>query len=100
MSHLQRRYTDYFYVEVEKKGLFGRKTRKLKKVYYLRQSEKILAAREKQLGISIPRLIPNAVFPCQHEERGFLPKKGKKHNMTRTRMKRKNKARIKARQRV
>ena len=46
MSHLQRRYTDYFYVEVEKKGLFGRKTRKLKKVYYLRQSEKILAARE------------------------------------------------------
>ena len=97
MSHLHRRYTDYFYVEVEKKGLFGRKTRELKKMYYLRQSEKILAAEEKRLCISIPRIIPNAVFPCQHEERLFLPMNGKKHNTTRSRMKRKNKARIKAR---
>lgn len=40
---------------------------------------------------------PNAVFPCKHEKRDFLPMRGKKHNRTHARMKRKNKARIRAR---
>lgn len=99
MSHLSRRYTDYFYVEVEKKGLFGRKTgeKVLKKVHYLHLSEKALQAQEKALGISIPRLRPSGVFMCQREQRGFLPKSGSRKNRTARRMKRKNKARIRAR---
>lgn len=96
MSHLSRRYTDFYYVEVEKKNFFGRKKKELKKVYYIRQSEKVLEAQEKALGISIPRQFPNAVFPCQHEERGFVGS-GKKSNHTHARYKRRNKARIKAR---
>lgn len=40
---------------------------------------------------------PNPVFPCEHEERGFLSAKGKKSNHTHARYKRRNKARIKAR---
>lgn len=97
MSHLSRRYTDYYYVEVEKKNFFGKKKKVLKKVFYIRQSEKVLEAQEKALGISIPRQFPNAVFPCQHEERGFVSKKGKKSNHTHARYKRRNKARIRAR---
>lgn len=96
MSHLQRRYTDFYYVEVEKKNFFGRKKKELKKRYYIRQTEKVLQAQEKELGISIPRMFPNAIFPCEHEERGFVSK-GKKRNHTHARYKRRNKARIKAR---
>ena len=97
MSHLSRRYTDYYYVEVEKKNFFGKKKKVLNKVFYIRQSEKVLEAQEKALGISIPRQFPNAVFPCKHEERGFVSAKGKKSNHTHARYKRKNKARIRAR---
>ena len=99
MSHLSRRYTNYYYVEVEKKtGFLGKKkVRVLKKVEYLSMNEQALQAQEKMLGISIPRTRPNAVFPCKHEERDFLPKSGKKSNRTHARMKRKNKARIRAR---
>ena len=97
MSHLSRRYTDYCYVEVEKTSIFGKKTKSLKKVYYIRQSEKVLQAQEKALGISIPRYYPNGEFPCAHERRDFLPKNGKKSNHTHARWKRRNKARIKAR---
>lgn len=42
----------------------------------------------------------NAVFPCKHEQRDFLSKKGKKHNRTHACMKRKRKARLKARREV
>lgn len=97
MSHLSRRYTDYYYVEVEKKTFFGKKKKETRKVYYVSQSEKVLQAQEKALGISIPRNFPYAVFPCQHEERGFVSAKGKKSNHTHARYKRKNKARIRAR---
>lgn len=95
MSHLSRRYTDYYYVEVEKKNFFGKKKKQLKKVYYIRQSEKVMEAQEKALGVSIPRQWPNAIFPCQHEERGFVS--AKKSNHTHARYKRRNKARIRAR---
>lgn len=87
MSHLQRRYTDYFYVEQ------GKGTKKhLVKVPYMKR---------KEFMAMYPMAVlpgPNGVFPCEHEERGFLPKKGKKHNRTHGRMKRKRKSRIKARQ--
>ena len=96
MSHLSRRYTDYYYVEVEKKTFFGRKKKEQKKVYYIRQSEKFLQAQEKAHGTSIPRSYPHAVFPCKHEERGFISANGKKSNHTHARWKRKNKARIRA----
>lgn len=82
MSHLSRRYTDHFYREVARKSLFGSRTAKLVKVSY-----------RKNTGIEIA----NAIFPCEHEERGFLPKKSKKRNHTHVRYKRRNKARIKAR---
>ena len=82
MSHLQRRYTDYFYREKGKKG-----QKRLIKVPYL--------TREEMAPMVLPR--PNAVFPCKHEKRDFLSKKGKKHNRTHARMKRNRKARIKAR---
>ena len=85
MSHLQRRYTDYFYRE-EGKG----DKKKLIKVPYMTREE----------FMKIPMAVlpgPNAVFPCKHEKRDFLSKKGKKHNHTHARMKRKHKARMKAR---
>lgn len=85
MSHLQRRYLDYFYVEQGK----GTK-KKLVKVPYMKRKEFM----DKFPMATLPA--PNAVFPCEHEQRDFLPKKGKKHNRTHARMKRKRKARIKA----
>lgn len=97
MSHLSRRYTNYFYREVEVKNIFGKKRKQLKKIQYLHLSEKALQDIEKSLGYSLIRSYPNAVFPCQHEERGFVSKKGKKSNHTHARYKRRNKARIRAR---
>lgn len=86
MSHLSRRYTDYFYRE-EGKG----DKKKLIKVPYMTREEFM---RMYPMAV-LPS--PNGAFPCQHEERGFLPKKGKKRNRTHARYKRKNKARIRAR---
>lgn len=97
MSHLQRRYTDFYYREVEKKNFFGKKRKELKKVEYLHLTEKAIQDIEKGMGYPIIRLYPNAVFPCKHEERGFVSQKGKKSNRTHARYKRRNKARIRAR---
>ena len=86
MSHLQRRYTDYFYRE-EGKG----DKKKLIKVPYMTREEFM-----KMYPMAVlPH--PNAVFPCKHEKRDFLSKKGKKSNRTHARLKRKYKARAKAR---
>lgn len=86
MSHLQRHYTDYFYREEGKNG-----KKKLIKVSHLTREEIMRAG----LMTALPG--PNAVFPCEHEQRGFLSKKGKKSNRTHARLKRKYKARAKAR---
>lgn len=86
MSHLQRRYTDYFYREEGKKG-----QKRLIKVPYLTREDIMRAGRMTAL------LCPNAVFPCEHEKRDFLSKKGKKSNRTHARLKRKYKARAKKR---
>lgn len=86
MSHLQRRYTDYFYRE-EVKG----NKKKLIKVPYMKRTDFMAMYPMAVLPC------PNAVFPCKHEQRDFLSKKGKKHNHTHARMKRKHKARMKAR---
>lgn len=86
MSHLQRRYTDYFYRE-EGKG----NKKKLIKVPYMKRTD---------FMAMYPMAVlsgPNAVFPCKHEYRDFLSKKGKKSNRTHARLKRKYKARAKAR---
>ena len=86
MSHLQRRYTDYFYRE-EGKG----DKKKLIKVPYM--------TREEFMRMYTMAVLPgpDAVFPCKHEKRDFLSKKGKKSNRTHARLKRKYKARAKAR---
>ena len=90
MSHLSRRYTEHYYVEGKNGKLKKRDVLHVNSPKYIRA----LQAR----GVPIPPMVmPNAVFPCQHEQRDFLPKKGKKHNRTHARMKRKRKARIKAR---
>lgn len=82
MSHLSRRYTNFFYVE---------DGRKLKRVFYLKRGEFL-----SRFPLSnLPG--PNGIFPCDHEKRDFLSKKGKKHNTTHARMKRKHKARTKTR---
>lgn len=86
MSHLSRRYLDYFY----RKSGKGKKNG-LVKVPYMKRSEFI------ESNPMIPIQGANAVFPCEHEERGFLSKKGRKTNRTHARCKRRNKARIKAR---
>ena len=86
MSHLQRRYTDYFYRE-EGKG----EQKKLIKVPYMTREEFM---RKYPMAV-LPG--PNAVFQCKHEKRDFLSKKGKKSNRTHARLKRKYKARAKAR---
>ena len=85
MSHLQRRYTDYFYVNS------GRGEKKhLQKKEYMKRDEFMKLFPFAQIPGA------NGVFPCNHEERDFLSKK-KKRNNTRTRMKRRNKARVRAR---
>lgn len=89
MAHLSRRYTDYFYRE-EGKG----NKKKLIKVPYMTCEEFM---RMNPMAV-LPG--PNAVFPFfprKHEKRDFISKKGKKHNHTHARMKRKHKARMKAR---
>ena len=86
MSHLQRRYTNYFYRE-EGKG----DKKKLIKIPYMTHEEFM-----KMYPMAVPP-DPNAVFPCKHEKRDFLSKKGKKSNRTHARLKRKYKARAKAR---
>ena len=83
MSHLPRIYTDYYYREDRKRNLV--------KHSYMKRDE---------FAKLYPfQPIPDAsgVFPCKHEERGFVSERGRKSNHTRTRMKRRNKARIKAR---
>jgi len=86
MSHLQRRYTDYFYREEYKGG-----KRELIKVSYM--------TREEFMRMYPMAVLPGpyAVFQCKREKRDFLSKKGKKHNHTHARLKRKYKARAKAR---
>ena len=86
MSHLQRRYTDYFYRE-EGKG----DKKKLIKVPYMTREEFM---RMYPMAV-LPG--PDVVFPCKHEKRDFLSKKGKKSNRAHARLKRKYKARAMAR---
>jgi len=90
MSHLSRRYTEHYYVEGAKGKLEKKDVLHLNSPKYIRmQQGRVLAAQ--------PYEMPNAVFPCQHEERGFVSAKGKKINRTHARWKRRNKARIRAR---
>ena len=90
MSHLSRRYTEHYYVE-GKKG-------KLEKKDVLHLNSPKYIAMQQARGIPLqPYEMPNAVFPCQHEERGFVSPNGKKSNRTHARMKRRNKGRIRAR---
>jgi hypothetical protein len=90
MSHLSRRYTEHFYVEGKKGKLEKKNVLHLNSPKYIRlQQARGIAAQ--------PYEMPNAVFPCQHEERGFVSPKGKKSNRTHRCWKRKNKARIRAR---
>lgn len=90
MSHLSRRYTEHYYVEGKNGKLEKKDVLHLNSPKYIRMLKKRGIAAQ-------PYENPNAVFPCQHEERGFLSKKGKKSNRTHARWKRKNKARIRAR---
>ena len=89
MSHLSRRYTEHYYVELNGK---------LVKRDVLHPNSPRSIAIMQARGITPPPYEhPNPVFPCEHEERGFLSAKGKKSNHTHSRLKRRNKARIKAR---
>ena len=88
MSHLSRRYTEHYYVEgakgkLEKKDVFN--------------SPKYIRLQQERGINAQPYEFPTAVFPCQHEERGFVSQNGKKSNRTHARWKRRNKARIRAR---
>ena len=90
MSHLSRRYTEHYYV----KGAKGRLEKK--DVLHLNSPKNIRLQQVRGIAAQ-PYEMPNAVFPCQHEERGFVSAKGKKINHTHARWKRRNKARIRAR---
>ena len=90
MSHLSRRYTEHYYVE-------GAKGRLEKKDVLHPNSPKYIRLQQFRGIVTRPYEMPNAVFPCQHEDRGFVSVKGKKINRTNARMKRRNKARIRAR---
>lgn len=85
MSHLQRRYLDYFYVE-QGTG----KDKHLVKVPWMKRKEFMM----KYPMVVLPTT--SAVFPCQHEERGFLPLKGKKRNLLHASKKSKLRAKRKA----
>lgn len=87
MSHLSRRYTEHYYVK-EGKELVKKAVLHTNSPYYIKH----LQAR----GIAAsPTQMANGIFPCQHEDRGFVSKK--KSNRTHARYKRRNKARIRAR---
>ena len=88
MSHLSRRYTEHYYVE--ENGQLVKKD-----VLHLNSPKYIRLMQDKGMPVS-PMEMPNGVFPCKHEERGFVGS-GKKSNHTHARYKRKNKARIRAR---
>ena len=88
MSHLSRRYTEHYYVE-------GGKGKLEKKDVLHLNSQKYIARQQVQGIVVQPYEMPYAVFPCQHEERGFVSPK--KSNRTHARYKRRNKARIRAR---
>jgi hypothetical protein len=90
MSHLSRRYTEHYYVE-------GAKGKLEKKDVLHPNSPKNIRLQQVRGIATQPYEMPYAVFPCQHEERGFLSQKGKKSNRTHARYKRRNKARIRAR---
>lgn len=90
MSHLSRRYTEHYYVVGKNGNLEKRDVLHTNSPKYIRTLQ--------ERGIAVPPItMPNAIFPCKHEKRDFLSKKGKKHNHTHARMKRKHKARMKAR---
>lgn len=85
MSHLSRRYTDYFYrVEKRKKG------EHLIKVPYMKRAEFMLM----YPMATLPG--PSAIFPCEHEVRDFLSKKARRGNRAKFRRKNRRNARIKA----
>lgn len=88
MSHLSRRYTEHYYVE-------GAKGKLVKMDVLHTNPPKYLRALQNRSIAAPPFVLPNAVFPCQHEERGFVS--AKKSNHTHARYKRRNKARIRAR---
>lgn len=89
MSHLSRRYTEHYYVE-EKGKLVKKDVIHLNSPKYIKMMQ--------MNGVPVtPMEQPNGVFPCQHEERGFVSRRGKKSNHTHARWKRRNKAKIKAR---
>ena len=90
MSHLSRRYTEHYYLE-------GAKGKLVKMDVLHTNSPKYLRALQNRGIAAPPFVLPNAVFPCQHEERGFVSPKGNKKNHTHARYKRRNKARIRAR---
>lgn len=89
MSHLSRRYTEFYYAVEEGKEKF------VKKQILHVNSPKYIRNLAPQ-GITVPMAqAPNANFPCKHEKRDFMSKKRQNH--THARMKRRNKARIRAR---
>ena len=90
MSHLSRRYTEHYYVDGGKGKL------EKKDVLHLNSPKYIESQQARGIAVQ-PLEMPNAVFPCQHEDRGFVSAKGKKSNRTHTRYTRRNKARIRAR---
>lgn len=90
MTQLRKQYLTYYYTK-DSKGKY------VKHDYLNRRAFNLQRACTPSLAMQYWPYSPNGEFPVRHhDERGFLPKKGKRRNMTHARLKRRSKARRKA----
>ena len=92
MTQLRKQYLTYYYAKEEQKGAFGKvKIKEVKRDFKNRMALMLAKANDPSLATVIWPYAPNGEFPLiRHDERGFLPRKGKKRNMTHARQKRRN----------
>lgn len=92
MTQLRKQHLTYYYAREEQKGAFGGvKTKEVKRDFVNRKAFMLMKASDPSMATLFWPYAPNGCFPViRHDVRGFLPRKGKKRNMTHARQKRRN----------
>lgn len=89
MTQLRKEHLPYYYTE-EKTPKGVKRTQHS----FLNRRAFLLQQKSRNTGVAVWPYSPNGEFPVRnHDRRDFLPKKGKKRNMTHTRIKRRRKHR-------
>ena len=85
----------HYYVREEQKGAFGKtKVKEVKRDFINRRAFELMKASDPSMALMYWPYAPNGCFPLlHHDRRDFLPRKGKKRNMTHARQKRRNRRR-------